>query len=277
MSSLRATRRNYEPEIYVESITPKIAAEMLSRNTHNRKMRQRHVDAMARDMQNGGWKMTGESIKIAKDGTVLDGQHRLQAIVESGVTIKTAIIYNLDIEDQTVMDAGRNRTFADILKIRGEDYATDKAALCRRIIMWEQGNLRSNTVEATRQELLDVYLSEKDEIEEAVLLASRSAKGMNVPRSVLALAAYLFMQIDPEDAEHFILRAGDGQGLVEGDPLYALRRTLHNREYSNSSVASYYVLGLIIKAWNFYREGHSVNVLQFRTGGRAPEPFPVPQ
>jgi hypothetical protein len=277
MSSMRATRRNYEPEIYVEDITPKIAAEILTRNTHNRFIRQRHVDAMARDMANGQWRMTGESIKIAKDGTVLDGQHRLLAIVQSGITIKTAIVYNLDLDDQTVMDSGRARKFSDVLKIRGETYSTDKAALTRRIIMWEQGNIRSNTLEASRHELMDVFLSERDEIEEAVILAARSAKGMNVPRSVLSLAAYVLMQIDPEDAEDFITRAGDGQGIVEGDAIYALRRALHNREYSNLSGAAYQCLGLIFKAWNAYRDGNPVNVLTFRTGGRAPETLPVPK
>lgn len=277
MSAVRATKRSYEPEILVEDIDPKIAEQMLERNTHNRTIRQRHVDAMARDMENGQWRMNGEAIKIAKDGTVLDGQHRLLAIVQSGITVKSAVIYNLDLDDQVVMDSGRSRTFGDVLKLRGEMYSHEKAALVRKIIMWEQGTLRSNTLEITRQEMLDVFLSERDEIEEACIMAVRCAKNMNAPRSVMSLVAYLLYQVDPEDADFFLSRAVDGQELVEGNPIYALRRALQNRVYVNSTVATYTILGLCLKAWNAWRDGREIQVLAFRMGGSTPEPMPVPR
>lgn len=274
---MRATKRSYEPEIFVEEIDPKTAAQMLERNTHNRMIRQRHVDAMARDMENNQWRMNGEAIKIAKDGTILDGQHRLLAVVQSGVTITTAVVVNLDPEDQDVMDSGRTRTFADILRLRGETYSHEKAALVRKIIMWEQQSLRSNTLEITRQEMLDVFLSEREEIEEAVVMAVRCANSMNAPRSVMSLVAYLLYQVDPEDADFFLSRAADGQDLVEGNPIYALRRALQNRLYVNSTVATYTILGLCLKAWNAWRDGREVQVLAFRMGGSTPEPMPVPR
>lgn len=274
---MRATHRNFEPEIFVEEITPEVASKMLERNTRNRHIRERHVEAMSRDMRNGLWRMNGEAIKVAKDGTILDGQHRLLAVVDSGATITSVVVYNLELEDQLVMDAGRMRTFGDFLRINGETYSHEKAALVRRIIMWEQGSLRANSLETTRQEMLDVFLSEKEEIEEACIMAVKCANGMNAPRSVMSLAAYLLFQVDPEDAEFFLMRAADGQDLSEGNPIYALRRALANREYVNSSVATYTILGLVLKAWNAWREGREVKVLSFRIGGSQAEPMPVPK
>lgn len=274
---MRATRRTFEPVVVVEKITPEFAEELLSRNTHNRHIRDRHVDALSRDMQNGLWKMTGESIKIAKDGTILDGQHRLLAVVDSGVTIESAVTYNLEIDDQVVMDSGRTRTFGDHLKINGELYSHEKAALVRKIILWEQSGLRSGVLEATRQELLDVFLTERDEIEEACIVAVRMSKAVNVPRSILSLAAYLLYKVDAEDAEFFFARCADGQDLSEGNPIYALRRALQNREYINSTIAAYTIMGLILKAWNAWRDGREVKVLAFRMGGSQAEPMPVPR
>lgn len=277
MSSMRAAKRTYEPEVLIEEITPEFANQILARNTQNRHIRERHVEALARDMENGLWRMSGEAIKIAKDGTVLDGQHRLLAIVESGVTITTPVVYNLDLEDQIVMDSGRSRTFGDVLKIRGEAYSREKAALVRKIILWERGSLRSNTLEITRQEMLDVFLSERDEIDEACIVAARGSKPMNVSRSVLSLAAYLLYKVDATDAEFFFDRCIDGQDLHEGSPIYALRRALQNRAYLNSTIAGYTIMGLIIKAWNAWREGREIQVLAFRIGGSQAEPMPEPK
>ena len=58
-------------------ITPDMAAQMLERNTMNRNISQLNVTRYANDMASGAWEQNGETIKIAEDGTILDGQHPL--------------------------------------------------------------------------------------------------------------------------------------------------------------------------------------------------------
>lgn len=57
-------------------VTPELAAEWLNHNTRNREKRPKRIAAYARDMAAGRWRRSGEAIKFAPDGTLLDGQNR---------------------------------------------------------------------------------------------------------------------------------------------------------------------------------------------------------
>ena len=71
----------------VEMISPKLAQQMLAANTQNRPLRDAATDLMAKDMAEGRWHLNGESIIFSSDGVLTDGQHRLTAVVRSGVTV----------------------------------------------------------------------------------------------------------------------------------------------------------------------------------------------
>src|SRR3990172_8052075 len=77
-------------------VTPNPPREWLRTNTHNRKLRDRAVADYARDMTAGHWTLNGEAIKFATDGTVLDGQHRLRAVIDSDVTVQMLVVVGLD-------------------------------------------------------------------------------------------------------------------------------------------------------------------------------------
>ena len=93
-------------------ITPDMAAQMLERNTMNRNISQLNVTRYANDMASGAWEQNGETIKIAEDGTILDGQHRLWAIIESGVTVTMIVVYNVRKEARETVTA-RDKDMGD--------------------------------------------------------------------------------------------------------------------------------------------------------------------
>lgn len=68
-------------------------------------------------MASGNWRYTGEGIKFGPDGTLLDGQTRLRAIVLSGVTITMPVWRGIDPDAQLVMDSGRPRSNSDALSM----------------------------------------------------------------------------------------------------------------------------------------------------------------
>lgn len=81
------------------SITPVRAELMLQHNFGNRPhVRKSHVDFLSREMLQGAWKVTHEAICIGRNGNVIDGQHRLHAIVQSGCTIETTVCWDFDAE-----------------------------------------------------------------------------------------------------------------------------------------------------------------------------------
>lgn len=95
-------------EVRFETITPQRAKELLANNFHNRNLSRPRVHYYAELMKRGEWDgENGESIKIAEDGTLVDGQHRLAAIVESGATTVMMVVYNVSMESQETLDQGR--------------------------------------------------------------------------------------------------------------------------------------------------------------------------
>lgn len=260
------------------SVTPELASEWLLRNTHNRNLRQRVVLAYAADMASGNWQWNGESIKFAEDDALLDGQHRLAAIIESGVTLPMLVVRGLPNHTQETVDGGAKRTFSDVLALRGERCNSTLAAVTRRVAAWEMGARRIGTkvkYTPTNAQLLQT-LEKYPDLRDIAVSVGGVAKHCDIPGSILGLGWWLFGQLGSEDAEFFFARLGDGQGLVKGDPIYELRRTAENSKTVHGERSETFLTAILIKAWNAYRDGKPVGLLTYRPGGAKPERFPEP-
>lgn len=265
------------PAYGVQDIGPDEAKEILLGNTHNRHLRSRVVNMYADDMRSGAWRENGESIKIAVDGTVLDGQHRLHAIVESQTRHRVLVVTGLPMETQETVDGGAKRKFADVLKLRGEVNCVGLAAAVRRVHLWEAGGRRGlrGGVNPTTTQMLTT-LEKYPELRRSVQITALVGTHVPLPTSVLSLCHFLFERLDYEDTEFFFARLRDGVNLDQTDPIYVLRRTVVNANTDRSRLVETQMIALVIKAWNAYREGRSIQVLSFKPGGSSPEKFPEP-
>lgn len=104
----------------LEVISPTKAAEYMTRNTRNRKRRPMHVASLVRDIHDGQWQTTHQPIAFDIKGRLVDGQHRLEACIVSGISI-TAYVARYEREVESAMtitvDKGITRTHADSLQI----------------------------------------------------------------------------------------------------------------------------------------------------------------
>ena len=263
------------------TVTPEQASEWLANNTHNRKLRTHQVAAMVRDIQEGRWKWNGDSIKFAKDGTLLDGQHRLHAIVESGQPIEMLVINGLDKATQATMDTGAKRSGADVLKLNGEKNYTVLAAALRSAILWDAGirNMGGGNRVTTNGDLVD-YLEAHPEMRNHVEAYNTLRRGLRLPASVGVTAIKLFTEIDAEDAKYFFERLASDEGHYRGEPIFEARRLLKEDEATASNTragrTSTWKMAILIKAWNKYRNGETVKQLSYRPGGANREKFPEP-
>ena len=107
-------------------ITPAMAEQILAQNVElNRRLNNALVARYAADVVNGDWhEANAETIKIAPDGTLLDGQHRLSAVVESGRTVRFLVVRNVDPAALATVDTGKARSFADVLHMQGHQERT---------------------------------------------------------------------------------------------------------------------------------------------------------
>ena len=100
----------------IETITPFIAKIYLKANTDNRPLRPSHVKTLAYDMKNGHWQVTHQGIAFDDTGRLIDGQHRLHAIVEAGVPVEMSVTRGCSASAFSILDRGANRSASDILR-----------------------------------------------------------------------------------------------------------------------------------------------------------------
>lgn len=257
-------------------ITPAVASEMLTRNTHNRSLRVAAHNRYVRDMANGDWNFTGAPITFDFNGVLLDGQNRLTAIVESGVTLPCLIVLGLAPEAQDDTDTGIHRKFADVLTLRGESNANALGSIVRRVAEWEKG-LRSKTTKVMSNSELTRVLEAHPELREYPHVGQRVSRACHgISPTTASLAKWVLDQIDRDDSEFFFDRLRDGQGLVTGDPIYALRENFRRAEKQRGQQDQFYMLAILFKAWNAYRQARQVQFITWKPGGSKPEQFPEP-
>lgn len=266
----------------VRDITPELAQKWLdTANTHNRNLRPLRVADYARDMRTGMWVENGDALRFAEDGTLLDGQHRLAAVVESRVTVPMLVVSGLAPAAQDTVDDGVRRTLQDVLQLRGEHNATALGAVLRRAFLWEGYPDRSPRgyakVRPTNAEALDM-LKRHPELRVAAAEASRLySGGVPIPKSALGLMHWLAYRIDESDAAEFFARLQMGDGLTRYDAIFQLRKRAFQMRSATGRESDHVYFALLAKAWNLYRDGTPVEILSYRGGGAAPERFPEPR
>jgi hypothetical protein len=260
-------------------ITPDLARTWLGDNTHNRKLRPRRTTASAADMKTGNWPLTGDTVKRAEDDTLIDGQHRLAAIIESGTSQEILVVEGLPRRAQEAVDIGIKRNFSDILSLRGETNPMALAAVLRRVTVWESGGrsvLGSGNLPSTPAQM-SATLEKHPGLREISRYAINVGIHCDLPASIIGLGMWLFAQIDESDSEFFFERLADGQNLAKGDAIYELRRTLADSRNIRGRRSDAFLTAIMIKAWNAYRGGTRIAFLTYKPGGARPEAFPEPQ
>ena len=101
----------------VGDVTPVMAATWLGFNRNNRNIHKATVKKYERIIREGQWRTTHQGIAFYTTGDIADGQHRLQAIVNTGITIKMMVVVGINIEDAFAIDNGKLRCAHDRLSI----------------------------------------------------------------------------------------------------------------------------------------------------------------
>lgn len=257
-------------------LTPAAATKLLQGNTRNRKISGNRVEQYAADMRRGDWKFNGEAIKVAADGTILDGQHRLLAIAEAEISIEVLLITGLPHEAQESMDQGRPRTLADVLKLRGEKYWIPLATAARAVWQYETyGRLIKVSGDGAQATVAQACrtLDRNPELRDSVAYAFVRIRPW-MPGTFMCALHFLFATVDPQAADDFVDKLATGADLGRTDPVRVLREQLINAHNSREPYTTREKLALTIKAWNHYIAGDETGRLQWTSGGPRREPFP---
>jgi len=107
----------------IMTVTPEIASEWLWRNEGNREISNNLVTKYASDIAEGHFTLNPDAIAINERGNLCNGQHRLSAIVRSGVPADCFVVLDFPVtkEDFLNFDSGKNRTIRDRVYLSGHD------------------------------------------------------------------------------------------------------------------------------------------------------------
>jgi hypothetical protein len=207
MSTLPMPTNPY-PNCYLVNVTPEMARHWLRNNNFNRPLNQRLVEKYARQMRTGNWQRTHQGIAFDSRGVVLDGQHRLWAIIRSGHAIPMLIFLNENFHVHESIDGGKTRSLLDVVRLEIRDNTLKNRHIYVVKAMWA-GRHCVNQNDMTATEVSNLLRNFHLPVRFAVELLEHSHVADNVVMSVIARA---YQSVPQERLIKFcnILRNGEG-------------------------------------------------------------------
>lgn len=210
----------------LEMITPELAKIYLGENKGNRNIRKSSVAQYVKDMLDGNWRSTHQGIAFNSDGVLIDGQHRLHAIIESNVSVEMVVARGLEMEDGAAIDIGAIRSEANIAHYLNIELTCEHTACARAMKMFQFDRSTS------RRQVVDVVREHIGAIEFAIASAKGPKTQNAVFRGVVA-RALSSRPSDKERIERFVeIASGDGGALPGEEGAHVLRKWLANEDVS---------------------------------------------
>lgn len=211
-------------------VTPDMARSWLANQMPNRHLRIREVRKMAADMRAGRWRLTHESIARSSDGRLIDGQHRLAAIIMANKAVELLVADGVPTDAMGVINTGSKRDARDTVIIAGLTDVREHATWVRTALAMRHSHEPSHGDVAG-------YLPKIKPALDALTPVLGGKRG-GVRRAGLA-TAFVVAWHDPTMRETIISwaqRYVDNNSLVKCSGLWWLRRRA-DETYLNGSMA----------------------------------------
>lgn len=102
----------------VVTITPNQAQQIIeTANIDNRRIRENNVKWLSEQMIKNEWMLTHQGIAFSENGKLLDGQHRLLAVIKANKPVSFMVTSGLPEDSFKVIDCGERRSLADLTHI----------------------------------------------------------------------------------------------------------------------------------------------------------------
>jgi hypothetical protein len=259
-------------------ITPKMAAEFLVQNQGNRKLSLGHTGVLMADMESKNFLITGETIKFDWTGKLIDGQHRLVAIVNSANTQTILVVKGLDPKVQSVIDAQRKRSASSALEFAFADVhnTTTLAAMARFDIMMKnmKNPIATSVISGARLSNSQVIEWVESHMEAMDIATEAKRIGDKLPITP-SMVGWLMMKMDVIDSESrsaFFAplvdrnQPFDAHSEPTEDPRHAYWNALNNMT-KHDLVRTLKPVVLATRAWNSWRSGDKMKIMRAVYGG----------
>jgi hypothetical protein len=248
-------------------VTPELAANWLTHNTLNREVRKARVRTYAKDMTAGRWLFNTQGITFAADGTLIDGQHRLMAVVQSGCSVTMVVWFNVPPTTRDVIDLVGPRNLADIARLTKIQAAVSVA------MMRGLGHRGGGADTATMAERSAFYRRFANEIDSVIAKFPTIRRGIS-QANVLAAIARASLYLSESDINQFceVLQSGMPTGDSRDVTVIKLRDRLLQSGHPGGTTASKEIYAIAAAALRAFGEKRAIT----RFYPTTVEPFPLP-
>ncbi len=247
-------------------VTPAMAEVWLGKNPKNRDLKPQRVIEYAEEMLKDNWHVGTESIKFDVDGNLLDGQHRLNAVIRSKKTVKLDIRGNLPSESQQYMDRPLKRNLAQDLKMDGVKYNTTISGMLTSLKQFrDTGAIGTSGKELNKAEAMEDWIDPFQIILKIAEEANRTASGAYKPLSPVQTGVLLFLfslASDYEKGLKFLKLVQLGTVDEDSSPAKLRDRLLNEKSKRNRGMSIGDIYHLSIKAWNSWLRDESIKQLK---------------
>ena len=241
----------------VVTVTPDMAKEILQRNDANRRLRENIVRFYASQMESGEWHLTGQGITIGKNGQLLDGQHRLSAIVRANIPVEMLIVRDADVVP--TYDCGLKRSMSDQMLLSGEEFATSivqtsGVAICRYCMaIYEAGTFSESKRYVSTDTLFKWIRENKEDMEWITKLSAINHHGVRGTRRSIIFATlwgfYKTGRLTKEEVERLcvVIRTGKPMNEAESPILGFRTKLISDHKIEDSEI--FYRLAYAVKRY----------------------------
>lgn len=263
----------------VQTITPAEAVLWLdTKNSRNRPVSESTVQRYTQEIKSGNWKLNGQSIVFGKDGQLINGQHRLKAVVAANKSIESLVVYGVENDTFNTIDDGNKRSLADVLAIKGETNFGLLSAGVRFLWVYATGQIQTRDLRRGRiatKALLEQTLDRNPGVRTSTkfysLLKARPG-GVLLPAGMAIGLHYLFSLVDEKKADEFFNSFQSGFDLGEGHPIAVLRNRLISAQRDRATrVTNSGMYFFTVTAWNAFAQDTPLKRLTFVPDSQPPE------
>lgn len=252
-------------DIGQEEIGPKEAEAYLALNKKgNRKIIRRNLDWLSREMQTGRFQpFNGDTIRFNDKGELIDGQHRLMAIIATQKTYSFIVVRGVPEDAFPTIDEGVTRTVKDYLgMIPGTHYHNETGSAIRWTMLWYNiGNFMRKPFFTTTEKL--AWLKDNAGLQPLIYHYGTKRSALRMSLSMQAACHYIIEQRNPKLVGDYMTALLEGLELKRGDPRYTVREWIIKNRQAGSLYFTAHAGHVILRGWNHWRRDESwANVKQ---------------
>lgn len=252
----------------VEYITPEIAIEYLKRNFNNRKADQRVIEYYADQMTKGNWRLSPEGVSFDKLGRLIDGQHRLFAVIKADMTIPFMVTKGFGEDVFQTVNTGKNRSANDVFNIENIPNSSSISSGIKLYV-----NLKNNFNVVTKGnkhlklsnvDMLNIYNSDPDFYQEVFKKTVSIYLKLRLLRKSEIFSFYVYLiKNKHHSAEKVDQFFEEFNTYSKNDTINLFRNRLIKDKSIKTSEKPIIKRALFVKTWNSFITSKQLKTLKF--------------